>query len=160
MKKIKINQYTPESFRISILRFIMKYGDGHITTKAVNWLKKTSLSSIQKNNGDLIHVIIDENKKILGILAISNFGLDQAIIVVHPQARQKGVANRLVTEALEDIDRYYVKVANDNVPSLKLCFSVGMQAFGLVKGPTGKPTFVLGMGKWDTDEWHHYNKKI
>jgi hypothetical protein len=40
----------------------------------------------------------------------------------------------------------------DNIPSLKLCFSIGMVAFDLFTGVTGKPTLWLGIGKWDREE--------
>ncbi|GBF11752.1 GNAT family N-acetyltransferase [Tepidibacillus sp. HK-1] len=157
MRKVKINASVPERFKQPLIRFINKYGDGHITRKAIEWLKKTPFQKLNQSNGDLIHVIL-EGKKIIGVLAIARFGLDQAIIVVHPEVRKQGVAYQLVTEALEDIDRYYVKVANDNVPSLKLCFAAGMKAFDLTKGPTGKPTFVLGIGNWDASEWAQEQK--
>ncbi len=155
MKIIKIAENTPEAFRKSLILFIIKYGDGHITKKAINWLKRTPFNAINPLNGDLIHVVLNERKKIIAILAISHFGLNQAIIAVHPQARKKGVANKLVLSALEDINRLYVKVANDNVASLKLCFSLRMRAFDLIKGPTGKSTLVLGLGEWDEKEWEN-----
>jgi len=159
LKKIKITDQTPESFRQTIIRFMMKYGDGHITKKAIRWLKQTPFSDLHPLNGDLIHVVVNSHKKIVAVLAIAHYGLEQAIIAVHPQIRKKGIANKLVMEAIEDIDRLYVKVANDNVASLKLCFSVGMKAFDLIKGPTGKPTLVLGLGKWDQKEWESYHSK-
>lgn len=158
MKKIKLNEKTPDHFRRSLIRFIIKYGDGHITKRAISWLKRSPFSTIDQENGDLVHVFLNDKNRMIAVLAIGHFGLEQAIIVVHPRARKTGVANRLVIEALKAIDRFYVKVANDNVPSLKLCFSVGMRAFDLIKGPTGKPTFVLGIGDWDANEWKHYHK--
>lgn len=157
MRKIKVSSSTSDKFRLSIIRFIVKYGDGHITKKAINWLKRTPFSALKTEQGDLINVFINNNK-ILGVLVIADYGLEQAVIAVHSDARKYGLANRLVTEALENIDRFYVKVANDNIPSLRLCFSVGMRAFDMVKGPTGKPTLVLGMGNWDADEWHTHKK--
>lgn len=157
MIKIKVSERTPESFRKSIIRFILKYGDGHITKKTINWLRQVSFSSIRKENGSIIHVLLNDKKNIIGLIAIERYGLEQAIIVIHPQVRKKGLADKLVLTALEDIDRFYVKVANDNIPSLKLCFRVGMRAFDLMKGPTGKPTLILGIGNWNAKEWSNYN---
>lgn len=158
MKRIKINESTPESFKKPLIRFIVKYGDGHITQKAINWLNKTPFSKLSYEKGNSILVIVNEKKQIIGVIAIANYGLDQAIIVVHPEVRKLGIAQKLTYGALEDIDRYYVKVAYDNIPSLKLCFSVGMKAFNLIKGPTGKPTLVLGNGNWNPEEWFKNNK--
>ncbi|OEG00061.1 hypothetical protein BHF71_06335 [Vulcanibacillus modesticaldus] len=153
MKKIKINPRTPENLRKYIIRFVSKYGEGHITKQAINWLRKTPFSSLNKDNGDLIHIYLSESNRIIGVIAIANYGLKQAIIVVHPKARKKGIAYKLTTGVLEDIDRLYVKVANDNIPSIKHCFNVGMRAFDLIKGPTGKPTLILGFGNWNKEEW-------
>jgi len=158
MEKIKITEATDELFKKRLLNFINNYGDGHITKKAITWLQRTPFSEIKPKQGNLIHVLLNKNKKIIAVLAISNFGLDQAIVVLHPNYRKKGLAKKLNTEALTDINRFYVRVANDNIPSLKLCFSLGMQAFSLIKGPTGKPTLVLGMGKWRYKEWEAYQK--
>lgn len=153
MRIIKVTEKTPESFKKNLIYFIKKYGDGHITKKAIIWIKNTPFADINKKNGDLIHVYLNNKNNIIGTIAIANYGLKQAIIVVHPKVRNKGVAQNLVMETQKDIDRLYVKVANDNVASLKLCFSVGMNAFDLIKGPTGKPTSVLGFGNWSSDEW-------
>lgn len=157
MKIIKITNSTPDSFRIRLIKFISKYGDGHITLKAINWFKKTNFFSLNLDNGDLIYVSLNNNEKICGVLVISNYGLKQAFIVVHPLIRKKGLANSLTSEALKSLNRLYVKVANDNVPSLKHCFSLGMRAFDMIIGPTGKPTFVFGYGDFDPEEWHKYN---
>lgn len=152
MRIVKLTSRTPETFKKSLLGFITKYGDGHITKKAIRWLQNTPLSEIKKENGDVIHIYLNNKNSIIGVIAIANYGLKQAIIVVHPQVRKKGIAQNLVLGVLEDIDRFYVKVANDNIASLKLCFSVGMRAFDLIKGPTGKPTLVLGFGNWSSEE--------
>jgi len=158
MKLIKLTEKTPESFKKTLLRFITKYDDGHITKKAILWLQNTPLSEIKKENGDIIHIYLNSKNNIIGVIAIANYGLKQAIIVVHPRIRNKGVAQNLAMGTLEDISRFYVKVANDNIASLKLCFSVGMKAFDLIKGPTGKPTLILGFGNWSSEEWFKANK--
>lgn len=158
MKLIKVTEKTPESLKKALIRFIYKYGDGHITKKAIIWLKSTPLLELQREKGDLIHIYLNDKNNIIGVIAIANYGLKQAIIVVHPKVRNNGLAQNLVKGTLEDIDRFYVKVANDNMASLKLCFSVGMRAFGLTKGPTGKPTLILGFGNWNSKEWFKVNK--
>lgn len=157
MKKIKITNRTSDVFRKKIINFIKVYGDGHITKRTINFLVKTQFSKLNLDSGDLIHVIIDSNNKICGVVAIIDYGLEHAIIVVKPQMRKKGLANKLISEALLDIDRLYTKVAIDNTPSIKHCFSIGMQAFKLTKGPTGKMTLVFGFGNWSKTEWENHN---
>ena len=157
MTKIKITKTTPDTLRIRLIKFISTYGDGHITLRAIKWLRTSAFSSLNFNNGDLIHVCLDNNQKILAVFAVSHFGLDHSLIVVHPSIRKKGIARSLMSKTLDDIDRLYVKVANDNIPSLKLCFSIGMRAFDLTKGPTGKPTLIMGYGNFSLEEWNKYN---
>ena len=146
---------TPNRLRTPIIEFLKKYGDGHITMQGIRWLKTTSFETLS-HSGSLIYVYLD-GKKIVGVLAIANYGLEQALIAVHPNYRESGVAFDLVSESLKELNRLYVKVANDNVPSLKLCFSLGLRAFELLKGPTGKPTLVLGVGNWSPEEWKKYH---
>jgi len=153
VRKIKIDPSTPEHFRKILIDFIVKYGDGHITKRAINWLKNTPFSKINQANGDIIHVQLGEKNNIIGILAVAKYGLEQSITVVHPKARNKGIAYQLTAGVLEDINRMYVKVAYDNIPSLKLCFATGMRAFAMTKGATGKPTLILGLGDWSQREW-------
>ncbi|MFV9511214.1 GNAT family N-acetyltransferase [Tepidibacillus sp. LV47] len=152
MRMIKITRDTNDQHRQILIRFIQKYGDNHITKKAIDWLKQTPFKKLTPENGDLIYVMVDQ-KMIVGVLAIIHYGLKQAFIVVHPKTRKKGIAYQLITEAQKFLDRFYVKVANDNIPSLKLCFATDMQAFALTKGPTGKPTLILGWGNWSKEEW-------
>ena len=149
MKKIKVTKTTPDVLRIRLINFISKYGGGHITLRAIKWLKNTPLSSLNFDDGDLIHVCLDNNNKILGVIAVSRYGLDYSIIVVHSAMRKKGIAASLMSKVLDDVDRLYVKVVSDNVPSLR--------AFDLIKGPTGKPTLVLGYGNFNSEEWNKYN---
>ncbi|WP_339060150.1 GNAT family N-acetyltransferase [Tepidibacillus marianensis] len=157
MRTIEVNKETSDQHRPILIRFIERYGDQHITKKAIDWFKKTPFYQLHDENGDFIHMIMDKNR-IIGVLVIVNYGFNQAFIVVHPKTRQNGVAYQLVTQAQSQLNRFYVKVANDNIPSLKLCFATGMQAFVLIKGPTGKPTLVLGSGHWSKEDWET-NKK-
>jgi len=157
MRTIDVNKDTSDQHRPILVQFIERYGDQHITKKAISWLKQTPFSRINPENGDLIHIIM-EKKRIIGVLIIANYGFNQAFIVVHPNTRQKGIAIQLIHQAQKRLNRFYVKVAHDNIPSLKLCFATGMKAFDLTKGPTGKPTLILGSGEWSKEDWE-INKK-
>lgn len=158
MKKLKVSNYSSDTLRKNIIKFVNMYGDGHITKRTIRYLTNTSFSELNFDKGDLIHIIIGKDKKIYGLIIIINYGLDYSIIVVKPEMRNKGLANNLSSEILLDIDRLYTKVAIDNIPSLKHCFSTGMQAFKLTKGPTGKTTLIFGLGKWSKTEWENHFK--
>lgn len=153
---IKITNNTPDNLRVRLINFVRKHGGGHITLRTIRWLKNTTFSSLKYDNGDLIYVYMNNNK-IYGVIAVSHYGLKYSIVVVHSEMRKKGIATNLINEALNNLDRLYFRVANDNIPSLRMCFSISMRAFTLTKGPTGKPTLVLGAGNYDSEEWKKYS---
>lgn len=132
--------------RSLLVPFIRKYGERRITHKAIRWLQ--TLQTDHFPEGTLIS-IATEQRKLAGVIAFSRFGLDQSFIVVHPLRRKQKIGETLLYHALEDLEKVYTRVACDNIPSLKLCFSAGLVAFRLIRGPTGKPTLWLGGGKWN-----------
>lgn len=131
-----------------LIPFIRKYGERRITHRAIRWLQKLANSKeAHFSEGTLISIAVSQ-RKLIGIIAFGRFGLDESFIVVHPQHRKRKVGESLLYHALEDLEKVYTRVACDNIPSLKLCFSNGLVAFRLIRGPTGKPTLWLGGGKW------------
>ncbi|WP_188647617.1 GNAT family N-acetyltransferase [Marinithermofilum abyssi] len=129
-----------------LLRFAKTYGDKRITHQALRWLR--DLSADEFPEGTLISVAIIQ-KRLAGIIAFGRYGLDEALIVVHPSHRKSNVGETLLYHALEELDKVYTRVACDNIPSLRLCFSTGLVAFRMFTGPTGKPTLWLGGGNWN-----------
>ncbi|BCU81019.1 hypothetical protein JIR001_08020 [Polycladomyces abyssicola] len=135
--------------RLKILSFFRKYGEKRITHKALRWLQQ--LSGEQYPEGTLVSIAF-ENKQAIGIIVFGRYGLDESMIAVHPAFRKKGIGEALLGHAIDDLGKVYTRVACDNTPSLKLCFSSGLVAFRLFLGPTGKPTLWLAGGDWDPSE--------
>lgn len=132
-----------------ILRFMKRYGDGRITHRALRWFQQLNAESLPE--GTHLSVAL-EQKKLIGVIAIGQYGLQEAFIAVHPDYRQQKVGEALLQHALEHLDKLYTRVACDNTASLKLCFNCGLVAFNLFKGPTGKPTLWLGGGNFQPKE--------
>lgn len=146
-----------ERHRSTLLTFLRRYGNQRITHKALQWLKHLQLNKQQP--GTFVAVCFS-NKKLIGVMAIGNYGLDEAIIAVHPDYRRRGVGEALLNFSLKHTHKIYTRVACDNFPSLKLCFACGMQAFQVFIGPTGKPTLWLGGGNWNSQDIEKNNKVI
>lgn len=138
-----------DKVRGQLIRFLKLYGDKRLTHKALRWMK--NLPAEPYKDGTLIAVVLDK-RRLTGVIAIGRYGIEEAIIAVKPSCRQQGLGKDLVSYVLQKIDRMYARVATDNIPSLKLCFSLGMVAFDMFTGVTGKPTLWLGIGKWDKNE--------
>jgi GNAT superfamily N-acetyltransferase len=152
MTAVHIQLLTPQQFsqhRLKILSFFWKYGEKRITHKALHWLKQ--LSGEQYPEGTLVSIAF-EKKQAIGIIVFGRYGLDESIIAVNPAFRKKGIGEALLEHAINELGKVYTRVACDNTPSLKLCFSSGLVAFRLFRGPTGKPTLWLAGGNWDPSE--------
>ncbi|QKG83926.1 GNAT family N-acetyltransferase [Kroppenstedtia pulmonis] len=142
-----------KKWRSSILLFAKKYGDRRITHKALRWLRNVKPGPFPE--GTWMSVAL-EGRRLVGFICFGRYGMEEAFIVVHPSHRKKKVAETLLFHALEELDKVYTRVACDNVPSMKLCFSAGMIAFNLTTGPTGKPTLCFGGGEWSPEEFKKY----
>ncbi|MCS1352473.1 GNAT family N-acetyltransferase [Mechercharimyces sp. CAU 1602] len=135
--------------RAALLRFMKRYGEGRITYKALRWFRDLPVQ--QWDEGTWV-AVATVNKKLVGVIVFGGYGLDEALITVHPDYRKQRVAEKLLDEALANLGKVYTRVACDNTASLKLCFTCGLQAFQLFRGPTGKATLWLGGGEWDVAE--------
>ncbi|MBA4549464.1 GNAT family N-acetyltransferase [Thermoactinomyces intermedius] len=146
---MKIHAFPPQSLeriRKPLLRFLRRYGDGRITHQAMRWFHRLTPEELKE--GTYIAAAYDE-KKVAGIIVFGNYGIEESFIAVHPDYRQRGVGEQLLKQAIQSLGKVYARVASDNIPSLKLCFSCGLMAFSLCKGPTGKDTLWLGGGNFD-----------
>lgn len=149
---MKIHSFPPQSLeRIKkpLLRFIKRYGDGRITYQALRWFNRLSPGELKE--GTYIAAAYDE-KKVTGIIVFGHYGIEESFIAVHPDYRQKKVGEQLLKQAIQSLGKVYARVAFDNIASLKLCFSCGLVAFSLCKGPTGKDTFWLGGGNFKPED--------
>lgn len=145
--QVKLVDYNQLSHtRKLLLEFVHRYGDKRITLKGIRWLTNLSDSEF-KQDGNYI-VAATDNEQLIGLLAVSKFGMDHSFIAVHSDYRRHGIAKLLLNEVLSRMDKFYARVAYDNIPSLNTCFSMGMVAIKIEKGPTGKPTFLMGWGNW------------
>ncbi|WP_027414836.1 GNAT family N-acetyltransferase [Aneurinibacillus terranovensis] len=133
-----------------LVRFVSENGDKRITRRALHWLEALSIEQL-KQNGNVILGAVDDGK-LVGFLAVGNYGRSESFITVAHNARHKGVGKLLVQEAIHQLGKLYARVAADNIPSLKTCFSCGMVGFSCTYGPTGKPTLWLAAGDWRTDD--------
>lgn len=135
--------------RSYLITFTTQYSEDRITHQAIRWLKRLKPNELR--DGTII-IIAVEGKKLLGLVAFGNYGIDESFCVVHPRYRNRGIGEQLLKQSLQHLNRIYTRVATDNIPSLKVCFSCGLVAFRLQEGPTGKPTFVFGGGDWKEKE--------
>lgn len=149
---MRIKSLTPEgmaAIRSSLLAFCRKYGDRRITHRALRWFQR--LAHTRWGQGTLVAIAIEE-RRLVGVIAFGSYGLDESFIVVHPDYRNRRIGEQLLTHSLKTLKKVYTRVACDNLPSLKLCFSCGLVAFRLIRGPTGKPTLCLAGGNWNPEE--------
>ncbi|GAB7388662.1 hypothetical protein BSNK01_25000 [Bacillaceae bacterium] len=147
---MQIKMIEPEQLpkvRTRLMQFFHAYGDKRITRQGMRWLKTVSPGELSAEKGTLILAAVEGNR-LLGLLAIADFGRRESFVAVHRKQRRSGIGKRLLEELLKHVDKAYGRVALDNIPSLKMCLAMGMVAFKLVTGPTGKPTLWLGVGNW------------
>lgn len=137
-----------------ILRFCKRHGDRRITHRALRWLQGLREDGFSK--GTWLAAALD-GRRLAGVILFGSYGLDEAFIVVHPDYRKQAVGETLLAAALDSLDRVYTRVACDNLPSLKLCFKLGLVAFHLTTGPTGKPTLCLAGGNWSASEFTNHS---
>ena len=146
----KIDHEQLKKARKAMIRFIQKYGERRITASGIRWLRQVKETHLS-DDGNLILAALHE-RRLVGLVAIADYGRKESLIVVHPQYRRQNVAIRMVDKAFKDLGKLYGRVAIDNIPSLSMCFEAGFVAFALAKGPTGKPTLWIGKGNWRKDE--------
>lgn len=139
----KCNMDYLKQHKTLMIRFIQRFGDKRITHHAIRWFKQ--LAHLD-HPGTLI-AVVTQNNSLIGLIVIGNYGLDEAFIAVHPKYRNEGVGEGLLRFTLQELPKVFTRVACDNTPSIKLCFSCGLIAYRLIKGPTGKPTLCFASGE-------------
>lgn len=150
---MEVKQITPESLpkvRQRLIRFIDLHGDKRITRQGIRWLE--NLQGGELNSPGTVILVSVEEKKLTGLLAISDYGRKESLVAVHKLYRQQKTGVTLISELMKRVDKCYGRVALDNIPSLKMCFAMGMIGFKVISGPTGKPTLWLGLGNWKKED--------
>ncbi|MCK9906952.1 GNAT family N-acetyltransferase, partial [Frankia sp. Cpl3] len=84
-----------------------------------------------------------EDSRLVALFAVGDLGRSEAFIVVHRDYRNRGIAKELMRRMCEAIPCLYVRVAEDNRASLRLCEASGFHPYARTLGPTGKPTILL-----------------
>jgi GNAT superfamily N-acetyltransferase len=155
---MRIRQIHPEELqriREPVIRIMKKHGDGRITHRALRWLNRLDPREVPE--GTYIAAAMDGNR-VIGLIVFGKFGVEESFIAVHPDHRKQGVGEALLNNAINHLKKVYTRVATDNIPSLRLCFSCGLVAFRLTHGPTGKPTLWLGGGDFRQEDIPHEKK--
>jgi ribosomal protein S18 acetylase RimI-like enzyme len=148
-----VREITPAALariRSKLIRFIKIHSDKRITSQAIRWFTQLPEQALMEP-GTLILVYI-ENKKLVGCIAVGEYGRQESFLVVHKAARTNGIGMSLTKAALERLEKLYVRIAADNTASLKTCFAAGMVAFACIRGVTGKPTLWLAAGDWSRED--------
>jgi GNAT superfamily N-acetyltransferase len=136
--------------RSRLITFLKQHGDKRITHNAIQWLKTADEAALN-TQGTAVLAVLDGNK-LVGVLIISRYGLDESFMAVHKQYRNQNIAKNMIDEAISTLGKIYGRVALDNLSSLKACLASGMVAFHLFTGPTEKPTLWLGGGNWSKSD--------
>lgn len=151
---VEVRALRPEEWkqaRPKVINFVRRYGDRRITQQGLDWLKRISEAEF-KEPGTGVWVAL-ENRRLVGLAALSHYGIKESLIVVHPQIRNRSVAKNIVETIVHTLGKIYGRVAYDNHASLGMCLSSGMVVFARAKdGPTGKPTYWVGGGKWKKED--------
>ncbi|MCM3632531.1 MULTISPECIES: GNAT family N-acetyltransferase [Paenibacillus] len=141
-----LRHHTSQSWkkhRARILNFITRYGEKKITLASLHSLRALSNEQL---NVQVEHlppasiVTYTEQGALLGVAYAIADGSGHCIVVVHPDARRRGIGSKLMEALIQSLPSFSCQVAIDNVASLALCFNNELHAVAMFKGPTGKST--------------------
>lgn len=150
MQIIKLTKSQFTSHRQKLVQFLLQHGDKRITKKAIDWIKKASSEDIEQEGFLALSAL--ENKTLIGVLIVADYGMDESIVAVHEKYRNQNTAKKMVYYTIAQLGKVYGRVALDNIPSLKICLENGMVGFHLFTGVTKKPTLWLGGGNWKKED--------
>lgn len=139
----QLTAQTWNKHRARILNFITRHGDKRITLAALHSLRALSneqLSPQVEQAPPAAIVTYSEQGALLGVAYAIADGSGHCIVVVHSDARRRGIGNTLMKSLIESLPSFSCQVAIDNLASLALCFKNELQAVAMFKGPTGKAT--------------------
>ncbi|EST55061.1 hypothetical protein T458_09475 [Brevibacillus panacihumi W25] len=134
----------------TLVRFVRQEGDRRITKQAMEWLEKLTPKLLQSQETRV--VLAMRGKQVIGLFAISRYGLHHSLLVVDKRYRHRGIGKGLTQYACALFPKLYVRIALDNEASLALFQGLGFELVKASIGPTGKPTLWLAFGKWTPDD--------
>lgn len=134
---------TWSTHRARILNFLTRHGDKRITLAALHSLRALSNDQLDPQvscPSPAAIVTYTQQGKLLGVGYAVADGSGHCIIVVHHDARKKGIGNTIMKALIDALPNFSCQVAIDNIASLALCFKNQLHAVAMYKGPTGKAT--------------------
>lgn len=129
--------------RARILNFITRYGEKRITLAALHSLRALANEQLDPQVEQLPPasvVTYIEQGALLGVGYAIADGSGHCIVVVHSDARRRGIGSEIMENLIQSSPSFSCQVAIDNVASLALCFKNKLHAVAMFKGPTGKTT--------------------
>lgn len=135
--------------RRKLLTFAIRFGEKRITAAALHALRRLEPSWLETGeDGKARAAVVSVTAG--GVLAGIGFAVDGGeggcLLVVHPEARRLGAGKMIMQALITRLGHLSCHVAADNIPSLALCFGLGMKAVSIHKGPTGKSTLRFERG--------------
>lgn len=143
---------TPESWikeRRRLLGFVLRFGEKRITVAALHALRGLDPDWLRLQEDGFARAAVavaQEGGRIVGLGFAADGGDSGCLIVVHPEARRRGAGSAIMKALIRRLGHLACHVAADNVPSMALCFGLGMKAVSIHKGPTGKSTLRFERG--------------
>ncbi|MFX3631268.1 MAG: GNAT family N-acetyltransferase [Candidatus Pristimantibacillus sp.] len=142
---MELHLLTPEQWmadRKRLLSFAVRFGEKRLTVSAIHTLRmlNPSLLSANKSNYDAVITVAKIGNRIVGLGFAADAGENSCFVVVNPETRGLGIGAAIVQSMINRLGRLSCHVATDNIPSMALCFRLGMNAVSMHTGPTGKPT--------------------
>lgn len=114
-------------YRRQMLRFIRDNGDNHITKKAYTSFRLLAPQALEQE-GNIVFIGL-QGRTLAGLIFCEHYGQKTSFAVVGKKYRSRGVGKALLQQAMAGMKKFYAEVAVDNVPSMKLLFSMGMVAY-------------------------------
>lgn len=151
-RNVELQLLTPEMWikeKRKLLGFIIRFGEKRITVASLHALRSLEPSWLMADESGYSRaavVITKSGGRITGLGFAADGGDGGCLIVVHPGARRTGSGSAIMQRMMQALGRLACHVAADNIPSMALCFSLGMKAVSIHKGPTGKSTLRFERG--------------
>lgn len=149
---MELQLLTPEMWmkeKRRLLGFIIRFGEKRITVASLHALRSLDASWLMADENGCSKaaiVIARSGRRITGLGFAADGGDGGCLIVVHPSARRTGTGSAIMRGMMNALGHLACHVAADNIPSMALCFSLGMKAVSIHKGPTGKSTLRFERG--------------
>lgn len=143
---MEIQLLTPEQWiseRKRLLGFAVRFGEKRLTVAAIHALRLLDpplLAADSLGQYGAVIAVAQLGSRIVGLGFAADGGEQGCFVVTHPDTRGLGIGAAVVQAMINRLGRLSCHVAIDNVPSMAICFRLGMNAVSMHTGPTGKPT--------------------